>query len=183
MARRCVRSDKRLDRRIMSTTPEVAFEIRPAALADIPQVAKLAAQLVRFHYQLDPARYLLVEPVEQGYQGFLSSQLDNEQVVVLVAERTADKKIVGYTYARLEPRNWNDLLDACGKLHDILVDDEARGQRVGEALLRETIARLEALGAPRIVLLSAWQNERAQALFEKAGFRRTMVEMTRESSK
>jgi RimJ/RimL family protein N-acetyltransferase len=44
------------------------------------------------------------------------------------------------------------------------------------------LARLEALGAPRVVLLTAWQNDGAQALFEKAGFRRTMVEMTRESA-
>jgi ribosomal protein S18 acetylase RimI-like enzyme len=35
-------------------------------------------------------------------------------------------------------------------------------------------------GAPRVVLGTAEQNEPAQRLFERLGFRRTMVEMTRE---
>ena len=34
--------------------------------------------------------------------------------------------------------------------------------------------------APQVVLLSAWQNTDAHALFEALGFRRTMVEMTAE---
>lgn len=35
-------------------------------------------------------------------------------------------------------------------------------------------------GAPQIVLSTAEQNESAQRLFARAGFRRTMIEMTRE---
>ena len=41
--------------------------------------------------------------------------------------------------------------------------------------------KLKALGVPRVVLMSAAANAEAQKLFEKLGFRRTMVEMTRES--
>jgi len=39
---------------------------------------------------------------------------------------------------------------------------------------------LKALGAPRCVLHTRFENFAAQRLFERAGFRRTMVEMTRE---
>jgi RimJ/RimL family protein N-acetyltransferase len=42
---------------------------------------------------------------------------------------------------------------------------------------------LEALavrGAPRVVLWTAARNEAAQRLFTEAGFRHTMIEMTRE---
>jgi ribosomal protein S18 acetylase RimI-like enzyme len=35
-------------------------------------------------------------------------------------------------------------------------------------------------GAPRVVLGTAQRNEAAQRLFERLGFRRTMIEMTRE---
>jgi hypothetical protein len=38
-----------------------------------------------------------------------------------------------------------------------------------------------AKGAPRIVLHTAASNADAQALFARLGFRRTMVEMTREA--
>jgi ribosomal protein S18 acetylase RimI-like enzyme len=51
---------------------------------------------------------------------------------------------------------------------------------VGLALAEAVIARLRALGAPRVVLHTAVQNAAAQRLFERLGFRRTMVEMTRE---
>ena len=41
-------------------------------------------------------------------------------------------------------------------------------------------AELASRGAPRVVLSTAFRNEAAQRLFERMGFRRTMVEMTRE---
>jgi ribosomal protein S18 acetylase RimI-like enzyme len=67
-----------------------------------------------------------------------------------------------------------------GVLHDILVDPAHRGHGVGRMLLDATLAALKDLGAPRVVLSTAERNEAAQCLFERAGFRRTMIEMTRE---
>jgi len=78
--------------------------------------------------------------------------------------------------------DYNELRDACGKLHDVYVDDRARGQGLGEKLVREVVRRLTAKGAPRVVLMTALQNEPAQRLFKRLGFRTTMLEMTRESS-
>ncbi len=51
---------------------------------------------------------------------------------------------------------------------------------MAEALLEAFLAAIKARGVPRVVLHTAVQNERAQALFAKAGFRPTMLEMTRE---
>jgi ribosomal protein S18 acetylase RimI-like enzyme len=65
-------------------------------------------------------------------------------------------------------------------LYDIVVDPVHRGHGVGWLLLDATLAALKARGAPRVVLSTADQNEAAQRLFARAGFRRTMVEMTRE---
>jgi ribosomal protein S18 acetylase RimI-like enzyme len=159
------------------------FSVRSATRADLPGVARLAAQLVRYHHALDPNRYLLVEePIEEGYAHFLGSELANPHAVVLAAELTASPGIVGYAYGRLEPRDWNMLLEKHGALHDVLVAPEARGRGIGERLVREICARLEKLGAPRVLLHTAVQNEAAQALFERTGFRRTMVEMTRDRS-
>jgi ribosomal protein S18 acetylase RimI-like enzyme len=39
---------------------------------------------------------------------------------------------------------------------------------------------LKSRGAPRVVLSTAEKNHAAQRLFDRAGFRRTMIEMTRE---
>jgi len=47
--------------------------------------------------------------------------------------------------------------------------------------LTTALATLKERGAPRVVLSTAEGNDAAQHLFESAGFRRTMIEMTRES--
>ena len=67
-----------------------------------------------------------------------------------------------------------------GILHDIIVDPERRGRGVARLLLDATVARLKSLGAPQIVLSTAERNTSAQRLFAAAGFRPTMIEMTRE---
>jgi ribosomal protein S18 acetylase RimI-like enzyme len=61
-----------------------------------------------------------------------------------------------------------------------VVDPLCRGRGIGRALLERVTAELAARGAPRVVLSTAEQNGAAQRLFARAGFRRTMIEMTRE---
>jgi GNAT superfamily N-acetyltransferase len=48
------------------------------------------------------------------------------------------------------------------------------------ALVDATFKWFRERQAPRVVLLSAWQNPDAHAFFEALGFRRTMLEMTAE---
>jgi ribosomal protein S18 acetylase RimI-like enzyme len=154
------------------------IEVRPARPDDLPAMAAMAAQLVRQHHAVDPLRFMLPDDVERGYQRWFAHELASKEVVMRVAEQ--DGAVVGYTYARLEERDWNALLDACGALHDIFVDERARAHGAGAALLAATLAGLRELGAPRVVLHTMSQNHAAQRLFERAGFRRTMIEMTCE---
>jgi ribosomal protein S18 acetylase RimI-like enzyme len=158
--------------------------IRRATKADLPAVARLAAKLVRLHHAFDPRRFLCEEPIEPGYERWFHHELANPKAVVLVAERAEGERgpavIIGYAYGRMEPRDWNALLDACGWLHDVYVDEDARSAGAGRALVEATARELSAMGAPRLMLQTASQNATAQRLFEKLGFRRTMVEMARE---
>ncbi len=154
----------------------MAIEIRRATPSDLPAIAKLAGVLVRQHLAFDAKRFLFIEDPESGYQWWFGKELENKDALILCALQ--DERICGYAYGRLEPKDWNALLDAHGALHDILVDESARGRGIGRLLLDRALADLRALGAPRVVLHTAVQNTAAHRLFESAGFRRTMLEMT-----
>lgn len=155
-----------------------SIRVRRATTDDAAALGKLAVALVRMHHALDPSRFLApTAETEVGYGRWLARESQRDGAVVLVATRE-DGAVVGYTYATVEARNWNELLDAHGKLHDILVAENARGRGIAKALLAETKSALVAKGCPRIVLSTAVANERAQRLFAAAGFRPSMIEMT-----
>lgn len=161
-------------------TDRASVTVREAREEDLDAVSALAARLVRLHYDWDPARFLKAGPnVQTGYRRFLSDELANEASLVLVAEDPASGALLGYAFGRREPRNWELLMDESGVLHDVYVDDEARGLGAGVALVQGFIDRMHARGAARVVLHTAAQNTAAQALFKKLGFRVTMLEMTR----
>lgn len=155
-----------------------AVTVRPLGPEDLEVVSRLAEKLVHLHHAFDGDRFFVPEKVAEGYAWWFAKELARPEVVLLAAEH--DGRLVGYVYARLEERDWNMLLDAAGAIHDIWVEDEARGHGVARALMSAAIEALRAKGAPRVVLHAAAKNTGAQELFERLGFRRTMVEMTLE---
>ena len=158
---------------------EPAAIVRPAVPADLPAIGRLGALLVRLHHEFDPERFIAATPrIEEGYASFLGRQLAEPNVVVLVAER--EGAVLGYTYAGVEGIDYMSLRGPAGVLYDIVVDPAHRRYGVGRMLLDAALSALQARGAPRVVLSTAERNEPAQRLFARAGFRRTMVEMTRE---
>jgi ribosomal protein S18 acetylase RimI-like enzyme len=155
--------------------------VRKATRADAGALGRLGALLVRTHHDFDDKRFIPPTPrTEQGYGSFLASQIDDKDAVVLVAEEGGE--IVGYAYGTNEGPDWMSLRGPAGALHDILVEPPHRGKGIGAELLQAVVRALEEKGAPRVVLSTAFQNETAQRLFKRAGFRRTMIEMTREST-
>ena len=155
------------------------FIIRRAVEADAPSLGRLGGMLLRVHHAFDTERFIAPgSDPEAGYEWFLRSQLTEEDAAVFVAEQGG--AVIGYAFAALEPISWKELRGACGFIHDIAVDERGRRTGVATALIEAAIGWLRSRGAPRVVLGTAERNAAAQRLFEKLGFRRTMVEMTRE---
>ena len=153
--------------------------IRRATSADLPSLGNLGALLVQEHHDFDPLRFVPAsDRTADRYASFLGSQLDDPDVVMLVAER--DAHVIGYAYAAIEGYDWMSLRGPAAVVHDLVVDPESRGRGVGRLLLDATLSHLRSRGVPRVVLSTAERNEPAQRLFERVGFRRTMIEMTRE---
>jgi ribosomal protein S18 acetylase RimI-like enzyme len=157
----------------------IAPLVRPATPADLPAIGRLGALLVEAHHQFDARRFLAPQPgTAAGYASYLGSQLGKPDVAVLVVE--VGGEAIGYAYAGVEGPDYMSLRGPAGIIYDIVVDPRFRGRGLGRVLLEATLAFLRSRGAPRAVLSTAQQNEAAQRLFARAGFRRTMIEMTRE---
>ena len=134
---------------------------------------------MRTHYAFDDRRFLAPTQADaEGYARFLESQLGDDDAIVMIAEQGG--VVVGYVYAAVEPLSWKDLRNECGYIHDLLVTDVARGRGAGERLLSAAIQWLRDRGMPRVVLGTAAQNAAARRMFERRGFRPTMIEMTLE---
>lgn len=162
----------------MSAAPPVT--VRPAVPGDREALGRMAGELVRFHHELDAARFLPGVGVEAGYGRWLIRETENPAAVVLVAEGEVEgaRRVVGYTYSRVEERNWNELVGAHGKLHDVFVDASVRRSGVARALVLATLEALRAKGAPQVLLTTAVANDAAQRLFASLGLRPTMLEMS-----
>jgi len=156
-----------------------AVVVRRATRADLPALGRLGAHLMRVHHEFDQRRF--VAPVgnpEAGYAHFLGTQIDVDNATVLVADRAG--AVVGYAYAGIEPFSWKELRDAAGFVYDIVVDEAERRGGIAGALMEAAIAWVREQGVASVMLWTAAPNEGAQRLFERLGFRRTMIEMTRD---
>ena len=161
----------------MSQSPEPV--VRKARSDDAPALGRLGALLVAVHHAFDPDRFIAPGAgTERGYGGFLVSQLEREEAIILVAEEAG--AVVGYVYAGLEGADWMALRGPAGVIYDIIVDPERRQEGIGGMLLQAILKALADRGAPRVVLHTATPNAVAQRLFAAVGFRSTMIEMTRE---
>jgi GNAT superfamily N-acetyltransferase len=151
--------------------------VRPATRDDLEALGRMGALLMRTHYAFDSHRFLAPGgDAEQGYAWFLETQLNDRDAVVLIAEH--DGIVAGYVYAGLEPLSWKELRGPAGFIHDIVVEESARGEGLARELLNAAVQWLRERGAPRVMLWTAAQNVRAQHVFQSAGFRTTMHEMT-----
>ena len=160
-------------------TLTATVNVRQATRADLPTLGRLGAILVRSHHDYDPRRFIAASSgTEDGYGSFLGTQIDEPDIVLLVAE--LGDQVLGYSYAGVEGMDWMSLRGPAGVLHDLVVDPAYRQRGVGRLRLDATVTLLKSMGARQLVLYTAELNEPAQRLFTGAGFRRTMVEMTRD---
>ena len=127
------------------------------------------------HNSYDPGRFAPLGSVE-GAEAFYASQADQVDVVLLVAE--IDNRVVGFAYMQFERINYADLLENALRVHDLYVDEMARGSGAGRELLNASREAAREFGADKMVLSVAAENEPAQAFFSHEGFRQTMIEMT-----
>lgn len=161
---------------LSSNSSQVMY--RTAEPDDVPALARLGARLARQHLAYDAERFTCSEPVENAYEQFFREQVPLGETFIMLAE--VGKDIVGYVFVRVEPESFVDLLGSSAWIHDIYVEVSARGSGIGPTLLAAATAAARELGARSVMLTVSPKNERAKEIFEKQGFRVTMLEMRLE---
>ncbi len=155
----------------------MAVIVRRARLEDARRVAEMAIKLAEQHHNYDSRRFSELAPLEQAEQ-YYGSQTETTDATILVAE--LDGKIVGFTFIQYEAKDYANLLEKAAWLHDIYIEETARGQNAGNLLIESSIAAAKELGADKLMLSVAAKNEFAKSFFESKGFRTTMVELMLE---
>lgn len=170
-----------------------AITVRRAQRSDLPALGRLGALLMATHERFDSQRFLAAGPdAPEAYARFLGEELEHDSVAIFVAEQVGEVaeqagevaeqagELVGYVYAGVEGKSWKELRDTAGFIHDVAIVEPARRQGLGERLIEVAAGWLAEQGVARVLLWTAERNTVAQGLFAKLGFRRTMIEMTRE---
>ena len=153
--------------------------VRRATRDDLASIGRLGALLVASHHEFDARRFLpATSRTKDAYASYLGTQLDAPDAAVFVAELNAE--VMGYAYVAVESYDYMALRGPAGILHDIIVAPEHRRRGVAQKLLEAALAYVRSRGLNQIVLATAERNETAQRFFASAGFRATMIEMTRE---
>lgn len=148
--------------------------VRRAAKKDARTVAKYAIKLFVQHREYDSRRFAQIASVE-GAERFYGSQIETENAAVLIAE--LEDKIIGFAYVQFEASDYANLLESAAWLHDLYVDEMARGQTAGKLLIEKSAEVAKELGADKLMLSVAAKNEPSREFFERARFKTTMVEM------
>jgi GNAT superfamily N-acetyltransferase len=138
---------------------EHGWVVRPATDQDLPALLPLVRAYADF-YESNPAdeglesmcRALLAGPVEEG---------------VLLSGCDAGGKVVGFAAMGWK---WSSLRGAkVGYLEDLFVAPEARGSGLADALIEACAQQARERGAPALLWLTQPRNERARAVYDRAG--------------
>lgn len=152
----------------------MSVTVRRARFEDAKRVGKLALKLVVQHQNYDEHRFSRLYDEEQA-EWFYGKQTKSETAAVLVAE--IENEIIGFAYVEYETVNYAEMLENAAWLHDIYVDETARGSGAGKLLIEASIKTAKKFGAEKLMLTVAARNEDAQKFFENQGFQPTMIEM------
>src|SRR5687768_4552942 len=153
----------------------MSVTVRRACPEDASAIAKLALKLFAQHRDYDPERFADLGSIE-GAEHHYSSRTTADDAIVFVAD--TDGEVLGFVYAEFIERDYAELLESAVWVHDLIVEEAARGTGAGKILIEAVAEAGKKAGADKLVLTAAAKNGSARRFFKERGFRETMVEMT-----
>ncbi len=145
------------------------MKIVDAAEEHLDQLAELNAEVQAIHVAFDPTRYLA--PDLHAMRQWFASILGQPGELLLAA--VDDDHVLGYARCVLKDTPINPFVFPQRSLYldQICVREARRDRGIGRALVAAVFDRARDLGANRVRLDTAYDNQRAQAFFRHLGFR------------
>ena len=131
----------------------------PATAKDLPQMVELLAVLFTDEAEFQPN----AEKQRRALEALLANPTIGRLYVAREGKRVVAMASLLYTISTVEGGK-------AAWFEDLVVHPDERKRGIGEALLKYVVAQARADGVLRITLLTDMQNERAQAMYRRAGF-------------
>jgi GNAT superfamily N-acetyltransferase len=136
---------------------DVKFE--PATGKDLPQLVELLGVLFAQEAEFQPD----AGKQQRALEALLANPTLGKLFVAREGKRVLAMASLLYTVSTAEGGK-------AAWFEDLVVHPDERKRGIGEALLKHVVATARAEGILRITLLTDMQNERAQAMYRRAGF-------------
>ena len=130
-----------------------------ATAKDLPQMVDLLAVLFTDEAEFQPN----AEKQRRALEGILANPAIGTLYVAREGKRVIAMASLLYTISTVEGGK-------AAWFEDLVVHPDERKRGIGEALLKHVVTQARAAGITRITLLTDMQNERAQAMYRRAGF-------------
>ena len=142
--------------------------IRKAEEKDIPRILELLAQVLQIHADIRPDIFI---PGTTKYTvDGLIELLKNEEKPIYVAVDESDV-CVGYAFCQLQEQPFSNNMVPFKSffIDDLCVDQEVRGQHIGESLFEYVKKEAKQLGCYEVTLNVWTGNTSAEKFYDKMG--------------
>ena len=130
-----------------------------ATAKDLPQMVDLLTVLFTDEAEFQPN----AEKQRRALEAILANPTIGTLYVAREGKRVVAMASLLYTISTVEGGK-------AAWFEDLVVHPDERKRGIGEALLKHVVTQARAAGITRITLLTDMQNERAQAMYRRAGF-------------
>ena len=135
------------------------LEYGPATVKDLPQLVDLLVALFTDEAEFQPD----AGKQKRALEAILANPTIGRLFVAREGKRVLAMANLLYTVSTAEGGK-------AAWFEDLIVHPDERKRGIGEALLKHVVEQARAEGILRITLLTDMQNERAQAMYRRAGF-------------
>ena len=144
------------------------IEITHAKDAHYPEVERLWREFLEHHAEID-SFFTLNNEAEKAFRTFFMDALNSDDFNVLIAHD--GDTIVGYSISEIREHKPVFKTSKYGYISDMAVTSKARGNKIGERLLKENLKWFDENEINRIELKMVPENELASSFWRKHGFK------------